>query len=355
MRLGPLTSDGRRTLVAERKTTSEDLSIGSVYWKRLLLDVQVSTYVAAGRDLGIPITGVFYDVLRKPMQYPGQVPLADEQGVKIVLDGAGQRVRTKNDKKWRETGDAELGYTLQTRPETPSEYEARVLEAISEDPERYYQRKHLVRLEDELGEAELDAWQTASMIRDARRLNVFPKNPDGCFVFYRECDYMPICSRLSSTDDPMMYRVSPKRHEELDTVTTDNGFELLTQSEVRAYRRCPRYHQLRYEKRLRRLGDPADPLRDGSLTHGALEVWSKTRRDLSAALAYLERCVDPYVRAKIRAMVIGYHVMWEHEPIEWHYVEREYRLPLVNPETGAASRTFLRAGKLDGVVVGDFS
>lgn len=342
-------------LVAERKTTSEDISLGSVYWKRLLLDVQVSTYTTAGRELGIPIAGVFYDVLRKPMHQPSNIPLEDENGFKIVLDGAGNRVRTKNDKKWRETGDSELGYMLQTRLEEPHAYEARILAAISEEPERYYQRKHIVRLEDELHHAEVDMWQTATAIRDARRLKVFPRNPDGCFVFYRECDYMPICSRISHEDDAMMYRTAERRHEELEPAPGDSDRELLTQSEVRAYRRCPRYHQLRYEKRLRRLGPVSEPLRDGTLTHGALEVWSKTNRDLSAALLFLDRCVDPYVRAKIRAMVIGYHVMYENETIRWSSVEREYRIPLVNPETGAASRTFTQAGKVDGIVEGTFS
>lgn len=48
-----------------------------------------------------------------------------------------------------------------------------------------------------------------------------------------------------------------------------------------------------------------------------------------------------------------YHARWADEPLRALAVEVEYRAPLINPDTGAASRTFQRAGKLDGIVQDD--
>ena len=120
-----------KVYLLETKTSSEDLSPGSTFWKRTILDPQLSLYLPAIRKLGHDPRGCIYDVLRKPDQRPGTIPLVDETGTKIVHDAAGQRVRTKDGKKWRQTGDTELGYVLQSRPETPEEYGHRCLEAIA--------------------------------------------------------------------------------------------------------------------------------------------------------------------------------------------------------------------------------
>ena len=123
-----------KTYVLERKTTSEDISIGSNYFKRLTLDVQISHYINGARSLGYDVAGVQYDVLRRPMHKPSVA-----------------------------------------KSETPDHYGERVLAAIAEDPERYYARRTIVRLQDEMVEADHDMWQTGIAIRDARRLQMFPE------------------------------------------------------------------------------------------------------------------------------------------------------------------------------------
>lgn len=60
--------------------------------------------------------------------------------------------------------------------------------------------------------------------------------------------------------------------------------------------------------------------------------------------------MDPYVRAKVTAMVIGYHHRWNAAQYEVIAVEREFNAPLVNPTTGAASRTWTLGGKVDAIV-----
>jgi PD-(D/E)XK nuclease superfamily len=60
--------------------------------------------------------------------------------------------------------------------------------------------------------------------------------------------------------------------------------------------------------------------------------------------------IDAYDVAKAEAMITGYHYRWGMEAYEVLAVEAEYRAPLLNPETGAASRTFQRGGKLDVIL-----
>ena len=46
----------------------------------------------------------------------------------------------------------------------------------------------------------------------------------------------------------------------------------------------------------------------------------------------------------------GYHTRWIDDAHEALAIEAEFETDLTNPETGAKSRTFALAGKLDGVV-----
>lgn len=59
---------------------------------------------------------------------------------------------------------------------------------------------------------------------------------------------------------------------------------------------------------------------------------------------------DPFDLARAAAMLHGYHARWSDEAYEVLAVEAEFRAPLVNPETGAASRTWQRGGKIDVIV-----
>ena len=57
---------------------------------------------------------------------------------------------------------------------------------------------------------------------------------------------------------------------------------------------------------------------------------------------------DPFDLVKAEEMLRGYHLRWSDEPgIVVLDVEREFVAPLVNPSTGASSKTFERGGKID--------
>lgn len=133
---------------------------------------------------------------------------------------------------------------------------------------------------------------------------------------------------------------------------------LLTTSAAKKYRACPRAYYFGYELGARPIAhDPA--LRFGTLGHTGLEAWwlaakADLRRVewLDAALAAVREHeqTNPFELAKAEALMIGYHAAWADEPYEVLAVERQFRAPLINPETGAPSRTWMLGGKLDVVV-----
>lgn len=200
--------------IVEHKTTSEDMTPGSTYQKRLMLDAQVSIYYAAAKALGHNVAGCLYDVLGKPQLRPGNVALIDERGYKTVLDAKGQRVFTKTGKP-RETADAAQGFVLQTRPETVKEYRERMTVHVAENPGRYYNRGPVVRLADEETEAAFDVWQQTRSMREAELAGRAPRNPDACVRWNRECDFFGVCTGTASLDDQALYRKAAARHEEL--------------------------------------------------------------------------------------------------------------------------------------------
>jgi hypothetical protein len=168
-----------RYLVVEHKTSGEDISPGSEYYRRLRLDSQISVYVAGARALGFDVTGCIYDVLGKPKLKP-------------------LKANTKR-----------------AADETPDEHAVRVAADIAENPSDYYQRAEIVRLEEEMTEAMLDVWQTAERIQLAERAQRAPKNPDSCVRFGRLCEFWAVCSGEASLCDNPAFKKTVA-HPELE-------------------------------------------------------------------------------------------------------------------------------------------
>lgn len=259
--------------VGEHKTTMEDIDPAGDYWHGLKMDTQVSKYVIASQVL-YPNSGigpVFYDVCRKPGQRPGSVPLVDEDGVKIVVDANGERVKTKDGKKWRESASSADGYVLRTRPETPEEYGARIAEAMAENPSKYFAAKEVPRLASDIDEYRNDAWALSQEILYRRQKSLWPRNPAHCNSFGR-CPFWEKCAGLVPPDSGL-YAPVAKMNAELAMADEIGGRQTLTQSRLRALRACSRLHYHLYELPIRRVGEDSEALRWGTLWHNALEAW----------------------------------------------------------------------------------
>lgn len=132
---------------------------------------------------------------------------------------------------------------------------------------------------------------------------------------------------------------------------------LYTVSQARTYRRCAREALYAYELRTRAVAD-AGSLRFGTLVHHGLAAWflaaqSGADRLVAAHASIAANAtddVDPFELVRAEELLRGYDARWGEEGLDVLAVEVEFRAPLRNPQTGAASRTFDLGGKLDAIV-----
>jgi len=214
--------DGRHAVI-EHKTQSESLDADSDLWRRLRIDHQITMYVMAARLLGYDVATVLYDVMRKPTIVASDVPLLDDDGLKIVTYTDGQRVHT-NAGKPRQTGDKAKGYTLQTRPMTPEEWATKLRDDIGRRPEWYYARTEIPRLDDDIAEFQAELWDIAKVIRDAQLHDRFYRTCN------RDCSFCPYFELCSAKYNPLMdavpegFFITTNLHSELgDPNATTNG------------------------------------------------------------------------------------------------------------------------------------
>lgn len=122
------------------------------------------------------------------------------------------------------------------------------------------------------------------------------------------------------------------------------------------FRDCRRRCFWRYIREISPVEPPSDALRIGSLVHAALEVWYR-EHDAAAALGVVDDarpqgtgddCMRPWHYAA--AMVRNYLRRYAVETFEIVDVEYQFEAPIVNPDTGAQSRSFVMSGKVDGLV-----
>ena len=176
---------GARTLIVEHKTSSQDFSPGSYYWEKLTLNSQVSMYLAAGPALGLTLDGCLYDVI-------GKAPSIDPR-----------RATPTEERKY--TKEGKLFARQRDTDEDPEAFRARLLDAITDDPGKFYGRAEIVRIGDELEASLLDVWQVAELITEARERSRWPRNTDACFAFNRPCEFFPVCAHGESLNNASIY------------------------------------------------------------------------------------------------------------------------------------------------------
>jgi hypothetical protein len=130
--------------------------------------------------------------------------------------------------------------------------------------------------------------------------------------------------------------------------------KLLTTSRGKDYRACPRLHHIQYDLGFRPIVE-AEVLRFGTLMHRGLEAWWKAKQlgsdALAAALEAIRKdAADPYELVRAEVMMIAYDARWGAEELDVLAVEVQFETALINPATGAASRNWRLAGKIDVVV-----
>lgn len=198
-------SDGRLALM-EYKTTSRDFAPGEDYWLALHMDMQLSIYLIAARELGYDIATILYDVTRRPGLRPLKAtPIENRRYTKAGVLDARQR----------------------DRDETPEEYAARVAASIAENPDRHFARIEIARLDADLDVARAELWQQQLAYRAAQTAgttDAFYRNPGACFGTNFSCEYLSICQSRGLEDrTPAGFVRVDDVHPELAVHATEGG------------------------------------------------------------------------------------------------------------------------------------
>lgn len=186
-------SDGA-TGIIEHKTSSARIEPGSNYFARLALDGQVSVYWDGASSLGEPVRWCLYDVLGKPTIRPHKATPLESQ---------------------KRKANGELYANQRAEDETPAEYQLRLAEAVGAEPERYFVRGDVVRLEDELQEARAETWAQAGTLRENANSGRHARNPDACDAYGRLCQFFGVCSGSDSLDNERLFVRLATAHPEL--------------------------------------------------------------------------------------------------------------------------------------------
>lgn len=363
--------------IIEHKTTTEDIGEGSPYWARLILDSQLSNYFVGTRALGFEPRSVLYDVAKRPTQRPYTATPLEEREYKKPKDRACKECKKKNPAPMPhveivgEGADArevhcvdgrivtdpggQLYANMREFDETPEEFRARLREDIGNNPDKYFRRGRVVRLDKEERAAAKDTWNVARWIREVQleardeQEQAWPRNVDACQAYNSTCDYWPVCTGQADLNDPTRFRRVQEVHEELGE--KKRRLPLVSTSSMKTFRSCPRKYYFRYELGFRVL-IVSEALRFGTLFHKGLEIWWQSV-DIVKALEAIRahgRASDAFELVRAEELMLGYHVRWAEEPLDVLAVEAEFVAPVVNPQTKAPSKTWELGGKIDAIV-----
>ena len=254
--------DGRR-YVLDHKTTSDDLGPDSTYWQQLAVEGQASLYILAQHLQGVQVAGAIWDVIRKPGIRPKALSKAAQAaitcephtycGFTVTPETVDYVTRGLN------VEDSELfGY--------------RVAFECRSDPNRYFARRTIPRLESELTEYAAELWDTAKDVLTTRQTGRNTRSSGSCMAYGRACEYLGICSGYDTPEsDKWQKRASV--HSELTTLECD-GRDVLSHSRIRCYQTCKRKAYYRYELGIERQDrEEAEALYFGTLLHRSLEGW----------------------------------------------------------------------------------
>jgi hypothetical protein len=196
MYVGEFDGDGDdkgEEIIVELKTTTEDISSpGAAYWRRVAqVDPQVTTYLMAARAQGRKIRRVVYDVIRKTgLERARATPIEKRKYTKVT----------------KAEPIARLYANMRANDETDDEYELRVLEDLVESPEKYFQRRDIVRYEDEHQAHMRDVAGNVRLMQLVETMPEAPRNVNSCFKWGRSCSFLPVCLNEDRIDNNMLYQ-----------------------------------------------------------------------------------------------------------------------------------------------------
>lgn len=190
--------------ILEHKTASQ---IDADYLERLWTDFQITLYAYyIEQTMGIPITGILYNVLVKARLQQSAGETEDE------FEARRAELIAKS-KSGKSTAKRRM-------PESDEEFQQRLAEKYAEPGMLHRERLYLSRDRFEVLRAEL--WELTQAFLDARRRGVFYQNTSHCFSYQRPCPYFALCRSNGNPNviENFYERVQP--NEELRVIEPAN-------------------------------------------------------------------------------------------------------------------------------------
>ena len=263
-----------KTFVMDHKTTSDDIvDPDSTYWRQLAIEGQANLYLLAQHLQGIRVDGAIWDVIKKPGIRPKKIAKADQKAILAFHKYCGFPVSAVAE-----------NHILAFGNENNELYEHRVARLTLDEPEKYFQRRPLIRLEQEISDYAMELWELARDIIDSRRrvaelaktcYAALPvRNCGSCMNYGRPCEYLGICSGHDTPGSAKWQRRDSVHSELSEDTTLGNSRNVLTNSRLKVFQACKRKHYYRYELGIERADqERSEALAFGSTMHSGLEVW----------------------------------------------------------------------------------
>jgi hypothetical protein len=194
---------GGEFFILEHKTASQ---VDADYLEKLWTDFQITIYAHyVEHTMGIPITGILYNVLVK-------AKLQQSKGETEEEFQARRAELLAKSKTGKTTAKRKL-------PESDEEFQQRLTEKYA-DPEMFH-REMLYLSRDRFDILRSELWELTQAFLDARRRGVFYQNTAFCFNYQRPCPYFALCRSNGNPNviENFYQRVPP--NEELRVLPAD--------------------------------------------------------------------------------------------------------------------------------------
>jgi hypothetical protein len=195
---------GGEHFILENKTAAQ---VDGDYLEKLWTDFQITIYAHyIEQTMGIPITGILYNVLVKAK----------------LQQGKGETEEDFQARRAELLAKSKTGKTTAKRklPEPDDEYQQRLAEKYA-DPAMFH-RETLYLSRDRFDVLRAELWELTQAFLDARRRGIFYQNTAFCFNYQRPCAYFPLCRSNGNPNviENFFQRVPP--NEELRAVPNES-------------------------------------------------------------------------------------------------------------------------------------
>jgi hypothetical protein len=194
---------GTEYFILEHKTAAQ---VDGDYLERLWTDFQITIYAYyIEQTMGIPITGILYNVLVKAK----------------LQQGKGEKEEEFQARRAELLAKSKTGKTTAKRkqPESDDEFQLRLAEKYA-DPEMFH-REMLYLSRDRFEILRSELWELTQSFLDARRRGIFYQNTAFCFNYQRPCPYFALCRSNGNPNliENFYQRVPP--NEELRVIASE--------------------------------------------------------------------------------------------------------------------------------------